>query len=169
MSTVMLLREGPDGSCVEARDAHLRDWIRARLRGTSLDRQLAAGGSPDSSVHLALRARILGRVSTRVALARRVREVIVDAERTPALMTARVPVCRRKVLLARPQLEALAARLLVPGPVATEGVALASHLLHDGGGPMYVRPDADDLAVAAEAAWRALQPWPSDLDDPGFW
>jgi len=169
MSTVMLLREGLDGSYVEARDAHLRDWAVTRLRGTTLDRQLAAGRSPDANVHLALRARLLGRVSTRVALARRVCDIIADAERGPALMTARLPVCGRKVLLARSQLEALARRLLVPGPVAPEGVALARRLLHDGCGPIYAHPDADDLAVAAQTARRALDPWPrDDLDDPAF-
>jgi len=160
------VHESLDGSFLETQDARVRDWLATRLRGTRLDRQLAAGGSPEASVHLALRARLLGRVSTRAALARRLRDVIVDAERGPALVTARLPVCRRKVLLARPQLEALARRLLVAGPVAPEGVALARRLLHDGSGPVYARPGADDLAVAAEAACRALEPWPREPDDP---
>ncbi len=169
MSTVMLLREGLDGSYVETRDARLRDRLATHLRGTRLDRQLAAGGSPDASVRLALRARLLVRVATRVALARRVRDVIDDAERGPAFVTTRMPVCRRKVLLARPQLDALGRRLLAAGPVTPGGVALAGRLLRDGAGPIYARPDADDLAVAAEAAWRALDPWSGELDDPSAW
>ncbi len=165
----MLLREGLDGSYVETRDAGLRDRLATRLRGTGLDRQLAAGGSPDASVRLALRARFLVRVATRVALARRVRDVIADAERAPVFATTRMPVCRRKVLLARPQLNALGRGLLAAGPVAPAGVALAARLLHDGGGPIYARPEADDLAVAAEAACRALEPWSDEPGDPSPW
>ena len=170
MATVMLLRESRDGSYIETYDARLRDRLVVRLCGTSLDRQLAAGGSPDTSVRLALRARILGRACTREALARRLAVVIADAERGPGLRSTRMPVCRRKVLRARPQLEALARRLLVPGPVAPKGVAMVSRLLHDGSGPVYVRPNADDLAVAAESACRALEPWPGEGDDgPSDW
>lgn len=159
MATVMLLRERVDGSYLETRDSGVRDRLAVRLRGTSLDRVLAAGGSPDASVRLALRSRFLGRFGTRAALARRLREVITEAERGPVVLTARVPVCARKVLLARAQLEALAERLLTAGPVAPEGVALARRLLHDGTGPLYAHPGADDLAVAAETAWEALTPW----------
>lgn len=165
MATIMLLRESRDGSYLETRDARLRDRLAVRLYGTSLDRQLAAGGSPDASVRLALRARMLGRASTRETFARRLALVIADAERGPGLRSTRMPVCRRKVLRARPQLEALARRLLVLGPVAPEGVAMVSRLLHDGSGPVYVRPNADDLAVAAEAACRALEPWPAEAAD----
>ena len=169
MATVMLLRESRNGSYVETYNARLRDRLAARLCGTSLDRQLAAGGSPDASVRLALRARLLGRAATRAALARRVTDVIADAERGPGLRSTRMPVCRRKVLRARPQLEALARRLLVVGPVAPEGVAIVSCLLHDASGPVYVRPNADDLAVAAEAACRALEPWPREPDESSDW
>ncbi len=164
----MLLRESRDGSYVEARPTRLRDRLAARLRGTSLDRQLAAGSSPDASVPLALRARFLERGSTRMSLARRLAEVLTDAGREHVFVTTRMPVCRRKVLLARPQLEALGRRLLAPGPVAPEGVALARRLLHDGAGPVYARPDADDLAVAAEAACQALEPWRHEPDDLDF-
>jgi len=165
MATVVLLRERLDGSYLETRDPSVRDRLAARLRGTSLDRALAAGGSPDASVRLALRSRRLGRFATRVALARRLRGVIAQAERRPVLVTARVPVCRRKVLLARRHLEALAERLLAAGPVAPEGVALACRLLHDGSSPLYTHPEADDLAVAAETAWEALAPWSLRPDD----
>jgi hypothetical protein len=59
--------------------------------------------------------------------------------------------------------DALARRLLVTGPVTPEGVALTSRLVTDGLGPLYTRPDADDLAVAAAVACRALEP--HDFDD----
>jgi hypothetical protein len=166
--TVIVMRETLDGSCVETHRPRMRERMAARLQGTSLDRQLAAGGSPDASVRLALRARFLVRRSTREVLATRLGEVIREAEGGPALITARLPVCRRKVLLARPQLQALARRLLVAGPVAPEGVALTSRLVYDGLGPLYARPDADDLAVAAAVACHALEPWsaePGDVDD----
>jgi len=89
----------------------------------------------------------------------------MDAERGPVFVSARMPVCRHKVLQARPELEALGRRLLLAGPVAPEGVALARRLLHDASGPVYARPEADDLAVAAEVACRALEPWPREPDD----
>ena len=162
----MLVHESLDGSFLETQDARVRDWLATRLRGTRLDRQVARGGLARGERAPRAARPVVGRVSTRAALARRLRDVIVDAERGPALLTARLPVCRRKVLLARPQLEALARRLLVAGPVAPEGVALARRLLHDGSGPVYARPGADDLAVAAEAACRALEPWPREPDDP---
>jgi len=169
----MLLREGAEGSYLESRKTGVRDWLAIRLRSTRLDRELAAGRSPDASVRLALRARVLGRPSTRAALAHRLRDVIVEAQREgPRLRTTRMPVCRRKVRLARPELEALADRLMVAGPVSPEGVALARQLVHDGSGPVHTRPQADDLAIAADLARRALDAWrrePDELDDLDDW
>jgi hypothetical protein len=154
----MILHERAGGSYPETRDASFGDRLAIRLRGARLDRELASGASPDASVRLSLRARLLGRTSTRIALARRMREVIAEAERGPGAITARMPVCRRKVLDARPELEELAARLTAPGAVAVEGVALTRRMLHDGDGPIYTRPRADDLATQAAVARRGLDP-----------
>jgi hypothetical protein len=165
MATVMLLHERVDGSYIETRGASVRDRLAIHLRGAKLDRELAAGSSPDASVRLSLRARVLGRTATRVALARRLRQVVAEAERGPTALTTRMSVCRRKVLLARPELDALAVELLAPGAVAVEGIALTRQLLSDGSGPIYARHRAHDLAVVAVAARRALHPWPRELDD----
>jgi hypothetical protein len=166
MATVMLIVERPDGSYVEWCGAGVRDRLAMRLRAAKLDRELAAGISPDASVRLSLRARILGRTATRLALARRLREVIAEAEQGRALRSTRMPVCRRKVLLARYELEQLALRLTAPGVAGVEGIALALRLLTEGSGPLYARPRADDLVVAAAAARRALDPWPPQPDRP---
>jgi hypothetical protein len=158
MATIMLIVERADGSYVEWCGAGIRDRLATRLRAAKLDRELAAGSSPDASVRLSLRARVLGRTATRLALARRLRAVIAEAEHGPALATARMPVCRHKVLIARSELEELAIRLTAPGVLGAEGIALTRRLLMDGSGPIYARPRADDLVIAALGARRALDP-----------
>jgi hypothetical protein len=156
MATVVLLEERVDGSYVEWRAAGFGDRLATRLCVAKLDRELAAGSSPDANVRLSLRARLLGRTSTRLALARRLRGVIAEAQYGPAVVTTRVPVCRRKVLLARAELETLAMRLIAPGVVGVEGIARTRRLLTDGSGPIYARPRADDLVIAALSAQRGL-------------
>jgi hypothetical protein len=159
----MLLHQSVDGEYLETREPRMRDRLAMRLHGADLDVQLACGGSPEGSMALALRAKLLGRMTTRKALAGRLYGVLADAERPRVNFTSRVPVCRRKVQLARAELEALAERLRQPAPVAVEGVAMARRLITNGSGPLYTRTDADDLAVAAEQARFALDPWAHEL------
>ena len=159
MSTVMLLHDRVDGSYVETRQTRLRDVLATRLRAGELDRLLAAGVSPETSIPLALRARSLTEPSTRVALGQRLWEVLREAERPPSPMSAALPICREKVNLARTELLDLTWRLWAAGAVAAEGVARTRLLLCDGVSPLYVRPLADDLAVAAALARLSLEPW----------
>jgi len=165
----MLILEGDDGSYVEWRGVGIRDRLAARLRAARLDGELAAGSSPDTSVRLSLRARVLGRTSTRLELARHLRGVIADAERGRRPQSFRMPVCRRKVLNARPELEELATRLTAPGVLGVEGIALTRRLLTDGRGPIYTRPGADDLVIALVEALLALDPCPRPLEHPSGW
>ena len=83
------------------------------------------------------------------------------APRVPAPATAarlRVPVCREQVRNSAEEFNGLIRRLLAGGPVAARGVALASILLSDGGGPLYHQASADDIRARVREAVNALDP-----------
>ena len=63
---LLLLRDG----CPVSADVRPRDRLLVRLRASRLDGNLAAGESPDATVALSLRARMLVRMQTRRDLAR---------------------------------------------------------------------------------------------------
>ncbi len=157
--TVLLLNEGLDGTYVEVRRARLRDVLASRLNGTSLDRRLAAGASPDACPSLALRARLLRRPSMRRGLGERLREIVAEAERPPTVLTSRVPISRRNVAAARAELLELSDRLLGPDPVDVRGMARVRVLLGDGLSPVYGRASGNDLAQVVRLA----------IDDLGVW
>ena len=140
---------------LEARSIHWPDRIRARLLATHLDRQLAAGRSPDSSAALALRARTL--------LSPRMRSSVAQAfERLAAPWIDGQPRSyfafpSPSLSGARSDLAALAARLS-SGPVAVKGLARAHLLLSDGAGPLYGRGAEEALHVASREILEALDP-----------
>src|SRR5271170_4794323 len=72
-----------EAGCPIARTARPWDRVAVRLRAFSLDRDLAAGASPDASVTLALRAQMLVRPRYRRELARSVRRVLMAATQSP--------------------------------------------------------------------------------------
>ena len=76
----------------------------------------------------------------------------------PAARRPRVPICRDRVRESAEELEDLIRRLLADGPVAARGVALASALLRDGGGPLYHRANPDDVRARVREAVIALDP-----------
>ena len=141
-------------------DAHVARWserLRARLFGASLDRQLASGQSPDSSVALAVRARMLMAADARASLAAAFGRLAApwnDQSRRTHLATP-----SRSLARARRELTPLSARL-ASDPVSVRGVAQARVLLGDGGGPLYHPRREDDLQVAAQTILDALDPWP---------
>jgi hypothetical protein len=94
-------------------------------------------------------ARRLTKERTRVKLARGIERALHDATRPPGPITSAVPVIR-----ARPQLQALAARLRAPEPVYAQGVAAARALLVDADSPLYQH--GLDLDAATEYALTAL-------------
>jgi hypothetical protein len=163
-----------EADCPVARSARLWDRLMVRVRASRLDRELAAGASPDATVVLALRAQMLVRARTRHDMARGAQRVLERAMRAPAadrppapaagrlLMPAggllQVPVCRDRVRDSAEDLGDLIRRLLGGGPVAARGVALASVLLSDGSGPLYRRYSADDLRARVREAVDALDP-----------
>jgi hypothetical protein len=126
----------------------------ARVRASRLDSDLADGASPDATVALALRAQILVRPRTR-------RDVALGAQRllATAMQTrAAVPLCRDRISESSEEFGNLIQRLLAGGPVAARGVALASVLLSDGGGPLYHRGNTDDVSARIREAVNALDP-----------
>jgi hypothetical protein len=125
--------------------------MRARL-----DRDLAAGRSPDSSRGHARRAARLVAPRCRRRLADGLERLIAAAEAPRPLLTAAVAPSRVEVRAARPRLEALAARLRDDRPVAVRGVALVSLLLTDGGSPAYAPRRPGALAEWAAGARAAL-------------
>jgi hypothetical protein len=133
----VLLERGAAGLAVQR--VRLRDRVRSRVLATALDRQLAAGATPEASVALALHAaRVYGPTQRRL-LARSLTRIASE----PASARVGVPVDRVAVERARDELEAVADRLSADGPVSVRGVARIRLLLADGSGPLYraARPE----------------------------
>ena len=152
MSTLLLLASE---EAVVGRRAGLHDWLTARLRAASLDRELASGVAPESCGALTLRARRLIGPSARAALARQLRRVVNDA-RGGHVWMSRVPVRRPEVLDAADELDVLADRLAAPGPVDVRGVAQVQLLLTDGTGPLYFRGATEELRARVANALNRL-------------
>jgi hypothetical protein len=68
----------------------------------------------------------------------------------------RVPLRLARISQSAPQLAELASRLVEPGPVPVQGVAMVSQLLADGTGPLYREACPDDLGCLVEQATHAL-------------
>lgn len=136
--------------------AGARDRIMARIRYFTLDSELALGVSPGASARLALRARRLTGSRERYRLARGIESILARTASPAGSRWPPPPVCRDRVRAAARDLDALAARLRSPGPVAARGVAQASLLLRDGRGPLYRRASREDLRARARRAAHAL-------------
>jgi hypothetical protein len=129
---------------------------------TRLDRELAAGISPETSATLAARATALTSTKARSDLATSVQRILAAAGQpspgppAPADRPARLPLNRAQISGSATPLATLAGTLAAPGPVPVQGVAMVSQLLADGTGPLYRRADGDDLGHIIENATRAL-------------
>jgi hypothetical protein len=113
-----------------------RDRVVARVRTSALDRRLAAGASPESSVLLALHAARLCEPTERQVLARSLTRIVAAAD-APMVRRLAAPVHRPAVQRARAELAAVAGRLVASGPVDVQGVARVRTLVADGTGPLY--------------------------------
>ena len=135
-----------------------RPWegVLARVRGASLDRQLAEGCPPGSRPLLAARARYLVSPAGR-------REIICDwnnalrRARQPVFMP-RPPLCRDRVIAAEDDVRYLLALLAGPRPAAARGAAMAVVLLTDGTGPVHNHRSPVRLSTAVREATRQLDP-----------
>jgi hypothetical protein len=144
----------------------LRPWHRmlARCAAARLDRQLAAGTSPETSATLAVRAIQLTSMTFRRDLATSVQQILAAAGDPPAVMPSRaaalppprLPLNRAQISQLAGPLARLAGYLAAPGPVPVQAVAMASQLLADGAGPLYYPVRGDDLVGLIENLTRAL-------------
>jgi hypothetical protein len=73
-----------------------------------------------------------------------------------AARSPRVPLRLARITQSAPLLAELASRLVEPGPVPVQGVALVGQLLADGTGPLYREASREDLGYLVEQATRAL-------------
>jgi hypothetical protein len=141
-------------------------WHRvlARCAATRLDRQLAAGASPESSASLAARAIQLTSMKFRRDLATSVQRILAAAGDPPAVMPSRaaaappphLPLSRAQISQLAGPLARLVGHLAAPGPVPVQGAAMASQLLADGTSPLYHPARGDDLGDLIEDLTRAL-------------
>jgi hypothetical protein len=127
--------------------AGLFDRCMVRIRTSRLDRDLAAGASPDSTKALALRARALVRPSERDHLVRTLERLVTMSSRPPTASRVCPPICADRVGAASAEFHTLIDRLQRPGPVSVRGMAHLRILLGDGGGPIYHRGNSDDLGA----------------------
>jgi hypothetical protein len=142
--------------------------VLARMGAARLDRELAGGASPETSVSLAARAGQLTSTRFRHDLAASLRRIVVAVGEPAApashlslgvSRSVRVPLGAMRVGRSASLLAELANRLLEPGPVPVRGVAMVTELLADGTGPLYRQATRDDLRDAAERAVYTLS-WP---------
>jgi hypothetical protein len=144
----------------------LRPWHRAlaRCAAARLDRELAAGTSPETSASLAARAIQLTSMRFRRDLAASVQRILAAAGEPPATSAPpaavghppRVPLRQAPIRQSAGPLAQLAGYLAAPGPVPARGVAVISEMLADGTGPLYRDACGDDLGDIIETAAQAL-------------
>lgn len=131
--------------------------LRARVlvqRG-SLDRLLAAGADPSWAPELRIRAAQITDSRWRRVLANGFASAVREAHTAPC-WSCRVPLNRRAVRAAAPELRALTASLTLGGAPTAQGVALAAQLLRDPCSPLYLPGEPETLRTGAEIARQAL-------------
>ena len=111
--------------------------LKARLTADRLDRELASGAPPESSVLLAVHAQRIVDPAACSTLASSVRKLVERTGRKRPALSAQVPIATPTVSAADADLRAVADRLDEPGPVRARGVAEVRALLRDGAGPLY--------------------------------
>lgn len=112
--------------------------VAARLAGAALDDRLAGGVPPECSRRLAARVDLLLAPRARLALARSWARLADRAlERGPAVVDPRTPIAAGAVVAASEEIGRLIDVLSSERPPDVRVVALARHLLVDGGSPVY--------------------------------
>lgn len=124
----------------------------------SLDRELAAGVAPSSSLLLDARARQLSTRRSRAELAAGLRQVELQAHLGGAHTASASPDGVR-IRRSRVSLLLLAERIESDRPVGVQGLAITWELLTDGSSPLFRGGSADDLGEALDAARRGLERW----------
>jgi hypothetical protein len=134
-----------------------RTRLKVRLLRLRLDRRLAAGEPPWSTLELSVRAAELTAPGERQELAEEVDRLIDSAAqpRRPGGGAA-VPPDRASVLACGPLLGDLVDDLRHAERVEARGVALVRQLLRDGGSPLYAPKSGAALEHAVRQAHAAL-------------
>jgi hypothetical protein len=158
MCAWVLVSDSEAGDGLVVRCARPRDRLVARFRAGHLDEELARGVAPEASAPLVLRAQTLIAPSTRAGLAHQIDQILREAVSGYVWVISRVAPRRREVLDAAEELDALARRLVAPGPVSAGGVAQVRLLLSDGCGPLYFHGANDTLRTLVSAALDGLEP-----------
>lgn len=139
--------------------------LLARAHSFELDRQLAAGASPQLSELLAARAaQITGRRS-RQRIADGLARTVASSQTSRPGFTAAARPRARDVLAARTVIASIDRRLRGSEPVAAHGVAILRLLLTDCTSPLYLPAEAGELGSRLRAAAAALEP-PGQRADP---
>jgi hypothetical protein len=158
MTSTLLLTDPYQPDTFTARTAGRLGGHLARLRASSLDRELAVGRSPESSRLLAIRAQRLVCPDLRAELARDLEHLLTQAHAGPSMRSPRAPLNRAAITSCEPQIRAVINALLAPLPVPASGPAMVSRLLSDGSGPVYHRRRSADLQAALTDAAAHLDP-----------
>jgi hypothetical protein len=137
----------------------LLTWLRTKLRSRQLDRALAAGAAPTESDELSLRATQLAAANGR--LANKIDLLVLRSELDPRFDVmhtplSRIPFKREQVRANRRQLDRLAELLRDPRAKPIRGLAMASALVKDRDGPLYVPDSVEQLGGVVEATITAL-------------
>jgi hypothetical protein len=126
----------------------------AHVRGTTLDRKLAAGADPAGSPILAARIAQLTATSRRARIAEGIERITRSPDRSHRRFEV-VP-SHAAVGVNRERLLELAAWLRRDRPLYARGIAALRLLLVDGTGPVYTDPCGDALRRELERARAAL-------------
>jgi hypothetical protein len=157
---VLLIRANEQIGGFRGLRPRVRDRVLARLRWFTLDAKLAAGCSPDSDRVLAVRAGVLVRPRTRDKLAGDWEHLLAVAHHRPSPMDPRAQFCRARIVAAEPEIRRMLLVLRARLPIPAQGVAMASHLLTDGTGPVHNGRSPVDLRTSLRAVARQLDPAP---------
>jgi len=156
---VVLVEHG--GDVIVCRNT-LRRRVRVRLLADGLDRDLAAGISPDATMEHSLRAQHLNSPKQRKHTARSLWRSLDDAlGLAPNPVHPSVPISsltRAAVLASAWEIQQIATRLSSAEPVSSQGLALARLLATDGAGPLHYSVDPQDLRDACHEVLRSLEP-----------
>jgi hypothetical protein len=148
----------PDGVNA-ANNAPIHPSIRAHLTARffphHLDSQLAVRAPRPAGSALAIHAARLESDGERHAIARALRNCVIDAHRGRPFRSVRIPVHRRNVTAAEDVIDMITLQLHSPRHVSATGMARLRLLLSDGIGPMYEwgHGDLGDRLRAAAAAF----------------
>jgi hypothetical protein len=160
----------PLASGARSRRTRVIPRLVATLRAPILDADLAAGRRPSATPAHQLRADHLLTPRVRRRIAAALNRAVADSIRPARDRSAQVPLSREAIRRCQRDLRALAAAIATLENPRVQGVAIASQLAFDGGGPLFAQPAVRDsverLANTIQAANAALR-ISGQFDKPG--